>query len=47
MAQNQMPSEKKFVGSGHFLETNRLLTERGRAAVDWRLNSSPAEATLF
>ena len=48
MAQNQMPPEKKFVGSGHFLETNRLLIERGRAAVDWRLAAAtPAEASLF
>lgn len=48
MAQNQMPPEKKFVGSGHFLETNRLLIERGRTPVDWRLAAAAAsEATLF
>ena len=48
MAQNQMPPEKKFVGSGHFLETNRLLIERGRTPVDWRLAAATrAEASLF
>ncbi len=49
MAQNQLPPERKFVGCGHFLEANRLLTERGRTPVDWRLadEAKPAEATLF
>lgn len=41
MAQNQLPPDRKFVGCGHFLETNRLLMERGRPPVDWRL---PGEA---
>lgn len=47
MAQNQMPPDKKFVGSGHFLETNRLLIEHGRKPIDWRLASVPSEASLF
>lgn len=47
MAQNQLPPERKFVGCGHFLEANRLLTERGRTPVDWRLATAPAEASLF
>jgi len=37
MAQNRMPPERKFIGNGHFLETNRLLVARGRSPIDWRL----------
>ncbi len=37
MAQNQLPPEKKFVGSGQFAECNRLLAARGLPPVSWLL----------
>ncbi len=37
MAQNQMPPDRRFVGSGQFARCNQLLAERGIPAVDWRL----------
>lgn len=32
-----LSARKGFLGCGHFGETNRLLAERGRQPIDWRL----------
>lgn len=37
LAQNRLPVGLRFVGNGHFVETNKALHSRGCSPIDWRL----------